>query len=104
MEENCLASTIYHLNSDGQLSAANGEIYSTTEGVVSEPFIPSAVVGNISTTWQLSGGVLSFNNDAFLNGSASLCMDPISENIEIYFLAVPPSSCIPIFLTTEPCK
>ena len=75
--------------------------YSTSEGIVSAPFAPSSSVGDISTTWQLDAGTLSWKNDNFLNDTAGLCSDSTGM-VQAYFLAPMPSDCVPISLNQAP--
>lgn len=71
--------------------------YSTSPGVVSEPFVPSPNINSISTTWELTADILSWANSLFLNGTASLCLDATGA-IQAYFLAPIPADCTPILL------
>jgi len=102
--ENCTQSTIYDVNSAGVLSLDDGEVYSTSTGISSILFAPASDVGNITTTWQFSGDTLRWNNEAFLNGTAALCLDQGSNAIYAYFLSVPPASCTPVELRTAPSR
>ena len=72
--------------------------YSTSPGILSAPFAPSSEIGNISTTWQLVGGTLSWKNSLFSNGTATLCTDATGM-VQAYFLAAIPDDCRPISLT-----
>ena len=72
--------------------------YSTSRDKVSAPFVPSSNVGNISTTWQLVNGVLSWKNNVFLNGTASLCSDAMGD-IQAYFLEQILPGCTPVSLS-----
>ena len=101
--EDCRKSMIYNLDYNGVLSIGNGEVYSTSSGVVSKQFTPSPVIGNISGTWQLTnstGNILVWSNSAFLNGIAALCLDQESQTILTYFLLAPPSSCTRLIFST----
>ena len=98
----CIHSPLFTIDGAGQLSVVNAGtymIYSTSPGVSSALFAPSGDVGNISTTWSLAGGVLSWKNFVFSNSTASLCSDP-SGAIQAYFLATPPANCTAISLNT----
>ena len=102
----CIHSPLFKLNPAGQLLVVNAGspmTYSTSRDKISSPFAPSTNVGNISTTWQLVDGVLSWRNNIFLNGIASLCSDPL-EAIQAYFLEQPAPGCTPITLSQAPGK
>lgn len=97
----CIHSPLFNLDSAGQLSVVNAGTsmtYSSSPGVISALFAPSGNVGNISTTWQLTAGTLSWQNSLFVNGTASLCSDPTGA-IQAYFLAPIPANCTAISLT-----
>ena len=100
----CIHSPLFNVDPAGQLSVVNAGTsmtYSTSPGVVSAPFAPSSSVGNISTTWQLAGGTLSWTNSLFYNGTASLCTDA-TGTVQAYFLAPVPDDCTPISLSEAP--
>ena len=101
LTSDCSASPILAVTPEGELSAADGEIYSTSQGTESGPFIASSSPGNISTIWQLSDGTLRFNNASFLNGAASICAN--GGSVEAYYLIEPPPTCSPGVLTTIAC-
>ena len=101
LTSDCSASSILAVTPEGELSAADGEIYSTSQGTESGPFIASSNPGNISTIWQLSDGTLRFNNASFLNGAASICAN--GGSVEAYYLIEPPPTCSPGILTTIAC-
>ncbi len=101
LTSDCSASPILAVTPKGELSAADGEIYSTSQGTESGPFIASSNPGNISTIWQLSDGTLRFNNASFLNGAASICAN--GGSVEAYYLIEPPPTCSPGVLTTIAC-
>ena len=97
----CIHSPLFTVNSLGQLSVVNAGTsmtYSTSGDVTSAPFAPSSTVGNVSTTWELAGGTLSWNNSLFYNGTASLCTDATGV-VQAYFLAPIPADCTPISLS-----
>lgn len=97
----CIHSPLFNVDPLGQLSVVNAgtsETYSTSGDVVSAPFAPSSIIGNISTTWELAAGTLSWNNGLFYNGSASLCTDATGM-VQAYFLAPIPADCTPISLS-----
>ena len=96
---NCLESLLYSINALGQLSVTDGRIFSFSKRVGSARFVPSTSVGGISTTWELSGPTLRFDNSTFLNGTATLCLDTLSNTIEVYYLEAPPITCSPVVLT-----
>lgn len=98
VSSDCTKSSVCYINGQGQLSLASGGIYATNASVASELFAPS--VGTISTTWQLSGAVAKWNNAAFNNGAAALCLDPNAGTVSAYFTISPPASCIPVVLTS----
>lgn len=102
--EACHSSALCFLDGEGRLSADNGTIYSTDADIISQPFAPSSSIGSIATTWQLEGGLLQWINASFSNNAASLCIDTISDTVEVYFLTIPSSSCIPIALSIAPRK
>jgi len=104
--EDCNTSNIYTLNFEGQLSVQSGAIYSISNGVTSEPFVPSTSPGSITTTWELSDSSIQWNNELFLidNGTAALCLDGQTNQVNVYFLTIPPATCTPVFLTTMGCK
>ena len=96
----CIHSPLFKLNPAGQLSVVNAGpsmIYSTSPGKIAAPFAPSSNVGNVSTTWQLAAGILSWKNSLFSEGTASLCTDPAGA-IQAYFLEPIPVDCTPIIL------
>ena len=96
----CVDSPLFNVDPAGQLSAVNvgtSMTYSTSPGTISALFAPSSNVGNVSTTWQLAAGTLSWNNSLFSNGTASLCSDPTGA-IQAYFLAPVPANCTAISL------
>ena len=99
----CDPSPTYSLTPNGQLAIQDGAIYSTSKGVKFMPFVPSLSPSNVSTTWQLSHGFLKWNNKAFFNGTALVCLDATSNTFEIYFSAPPPTSCARVTLMTVPC-
>ena len=101
LTSDCSASPILAVTPEGELSVADGEIYSTSQGTEYGPFIASSDPGNISTIWQLSDGTLRFNNASFLNGVASICTNGVS--VEAYYLIEPPPTCSPGILTTIAC-
>ena len=80
------------------VNAGTSMTYSTSGNVTSAPFVPSSTVGNISTTWELVAGTLSWENSLFYNGTASLCTDPTGV-VQAYFLAPIPIGCTPISLS-----
>ena len=97
----CILSPLFKVDPAGQLSVVNAGTpmtYSTSPGISSAPFAPSSETGNISTTWQLVGGTLSWQNSLFLNGTAALCTDATGA-VQAYFLAAIPDDCTPISLT-----
>ena len=96
----CIHSPLFSVDPAGQLSVVNvgtSMTYSTSSGVTSALFAPSSDIQSISTTWQLVAGTLIWNNDVFLNGTASLCGDP-TGGIQAYFLTSIPANCTPISL------
>ena len=97
----CSASAILTLTPEGELSAGDGGIYSTSQGTESGPFIASRNPGDISTTWQVSDGTLQFNNASFHNGAASICAS--GSSVEAYYLTEPPATCSPGVLRRIPC-
>lgn len=100
----CDLSPTYSLTPNGQLAIQDGAIYSTSKGVKFMPFVPSLSPSNVSTTWQLSHGFLKWNNNKlFFNGTALVCLDATSNNVETYFSAPPPTSCARVTLMTVPC-
>ena len=101
LTSDCSASPILAVTPEGELAAADGEIYSTSQGTESGPFIASSNPGNISTIWKLSDGTLRFNNASFLNGEASICAN--GGSVEAYYLIEPPPTCSPGVLTTIAC-
>ena len=97
----CIHSPLFNLDPAGQLSVVNAGTsmtYSTSPGVISALFAPSSDIGNVSTTWQLAAGILSWKNNLFSNGTASLCTDSTGA-IQAYFLAPIPANCTAITLT-----
>ena len=98
LTSDCSSSPILAVTPEGELSAAGGEIYSTSQGTEYGPFIASSNPGNISTVWQLSDGALRFNNASFLNGVASICTN--GGSVEAYYMIEPPPTCSPGILTT----
>lgn len=101
LTSDCSASAILAVTPEGELSAGDRGIYSTSQGTESGPFIASINPGDISTTWQVSDGTLRFNNASFLNGAASICA--ASSSVEAYYLTVPPPTCSPGVLRPIPC-
>lgn len=96
----CVHSPLFNLDSAGQLSVVNAGTsmtYSTSPGITSALFAPSSNVGDVSTTWQLAAGTLSWKNSLFSNGTASLCTDPTGA-IQAYFLEPVPPNCTAISL------
>ena len=97
----CIHSPLFNVDSLGQLSVVNAGTsmtYSTSGDVTSAPFAPSSTISNISTTWELAAGALSWKNSLFYNGTASLCTDPTGV-VQAYFLAPIPADCTPISLS-----
>ena len=99
---NCHLSTTYSLTAGNQLSATDGSIFSTSPDIKYQPFVTNNTTGSISTTWQLFGNYLIWKNNAFQNGTASLCVDSTSKTIYVYFADPVPESCTPVYLTTLP--
>ena len=101
LTSDCSASAILAVTPEGELSAGDGGIYSTSQGTESGPFIASRNPGDISTTWQISDGTLQFNNASFYNGAASICAS--GSSVEAYYLTEPPPTCSPGVLRRIPC-
>lgn len=100
----CLASPTYFINNLGQLSTPDGRVISASKDAGFSRFVPSTTVSDISTTWKLSGSTLSFHNGTFLNGIATLCLNIVSDQVEMYYFAVPRPTCSMIALTIAPCQ
>ena len=97
----CIHSPLFNVDPLGQLSVVNAGTsmtYSTSGDVISAPFAPSSTVSNISTTWELAAGTLSWDNSLFYNNTASLCTDATGV-VQAYFLAPIPADCTPISLS-----
>ena len=101
LTSDCSASAILAVTPEGELSAGDGGIYSTSQGTESGPFIASRYPGGISTTWQVSDGTLRFNNASFHNGAASICAS--GGLVEAYYLIEPPPTCSPGVLRRIAC-
>ncbi|KAI9812312.1 MAG: hypothetical protein M1827_004761 [Pycnora praestabilis] len=91
----CQQGSLYSLQ-NGQLSN-NNRYYSTSENVFNEPFTPSSTVNDISTTFALSGGVLSWTNNNFNNGAARFC-NYANRMTEVVFLGDLPAGCTMVML------
>ena len=98
---NCQDSTLFSLNVAGQLFG-NGLLYSTSSGVRSQRFASVPGIGNISTVWEDSYGVLQWRSKAFLNLVAPMCLQ--AGLVFIYFLADLPIDCVPISPRRVPRK
>lgn len=98
--DECQNAAVLFLNPEPQLTTSDGTVYSTSEGVASQAFVPSTTVGAISTSWQSINGTLQRNNDSFVNHAASFCLE--NDIIEAYFTKVPPSASDSIELSTVP--
>ncbi|KAL2070127.1 hypothetical protein VTL71DRAFT_14807 [Oculimacula yallundae] len=68
--ENCNQASTFTI-AEGRL-LTDGNTFSTNEGVDSAPFVPSQVVGNISTTFTFTDR-LTWSNAAFSGGEARFC-------------------------------
>ena len=101
LTSDCSASAQLVVTPSGELYSIYGEIYSTSQGTESGPFIGSGNPGNIFTTWQVSDGTLRFNNASFLSGAASICAS--GNSVEAYYLVEPPPTCLPGTLTPIAC-
>ena len=101
LTSDCTASTILAITPEGELSAGDGGIYSTSQGIDSGPFIASRYPGDISTTWLVSDGTLQFTNASFQNGAASICAS--GGSVEAYYMSEPPPTCSPGVLRPIPC-
>lgn len=98
----CLQSPLYSINALGQLLVADGRVFSFSKSLRSARFTPSNSLGDISTTWKPSGATLNFDNSIFLNGTATPCLDSLSNTIEVYYLETPPTFCSTVVLTIVP--
>jgi len=107
----CAGAAVFAL-SEGQLSSGS-ELVSTNTGVAAGAFEVSEIVGNISTTFSLSGTTLTWANGNFTYGSgfASFCSMPSGEVVAVFtdlpngcvavsLVAVSPSTCISSTNTT----
>ena len=101
LTSDCTASAILAVTPEGELSAGDGGIYSTSQGIDSGPFIASRYPGDISTTWLVSDGTLRFTNASFYNGAATICAS--GGLAEVYYLRDPPPTCSPGVLRRIPC-
>jgi len=83
--------------SNGQLES-DGELVSTNAGVTSAPFTTSAIVGNISTTFALTGTTLTWTNAAFTGGAAAFCSLPDGTVVSVFTTAPVGTTCVPVNL------
>ena len=88
----CHQATKFTINQKNQLVAVNGAIYATSPGVTSQQFVPTFYPSSLTSSWQLSNGIVSWRNESFQNGAAVACVNQQS-NVQLYFLAAPPSTC-----------
>ncbi|KAL6718911.1 hypothetical protein ACLMJK_003146 [Lecanora helva] len=99
---NCYDSTEYVLSANGTLSTTDGRYFSTSPGVDSQPFVPSANLQSISTTWEFSNGNnLIWSNSQFQIDPAVICRNP-DGTIEVYFQVEPPATCTRLGLSSAP--
>lgn len=99
---NCRFSPTYSISPGGELVVDSLAGFSTSEGIVSQPFIPTSSKGNITGTWRVWFGMLQWYNEAFLGGFATVCIDRSSNSVLVYFLKRAPLSCRPITLHYRP--
>lgn len=92
--------------SNGQLSSGGGLI-STDFGALFTPLAVSASSGNITTTWTVMNGHLTWDNAAFVGGTAGFCQDTSGRVFATF--GAPANSilgvaCAPVNLVTYPGK
>lgn len=91
----CNQATIFWLDQDAQLVAGNADppaIYATSPGVYSQQFVSTIYPGSIRSSWVLSGDIMTWRDESFLNGAAVTCVKQ-DGYIQLYFLLAPPSTC-----------
>ena len=72
----CTTIPLYTISNGALTATINGivYIYSTSPGTLYTPFVPSTVLGSITTTFSLGNSqALNWWNPAFYNGQASFC-------------------------------
>ena len=100
--QNCWTASMFRLSDAYILSAGdNGEIFSTSQGTVFAPLVASRNIRDTYALWEVTDGVLRWDNALFLNGSASFCISS-SSTIMAYFLAPPPANCTSLVFDIAP--
>jgi len=94
---------------NGQLyiQYANGTTaqYSANSGDAYDYLIPSAVPGNVTTTFSLSKtGTLLWNSDYFFNAGALFCVLPSGIIVAVFQQGAQPSGCVFVDLTVAECE
>lgn len=99
----CLAANSYQLL-NGSLENTDGtELFTTSPGIAYSPFVPSSVLGTITSGFTAQDGLLVWQNEGFDNGVARFC---ITQDSTIYaiFTGDGPGSCQTVTIAVTPSK
>lgn len=99
MTSDCTSAVVYSLN-NGQLSVnVSGQVsyFSTSPGVATQPFAPSALQGSITNTFSIQHyqdkQVLSWENNAFYNNEAYFCSLDNGTVYAVFQQSAQPDGC-----------